>query len=539
MSFVKYTRYRKSALFVFFILFSNIAISAPWKAYFPDVNGSTFISDDPIVACSQVNEYMTWSYPGISLAYGAAWSSQGEPYMYPNYEIPIPILHCQLFAFDDGGGLCGIGGDWGTENWHPFRCQDFAVLEIVEDEREAGDPPCRMKNGSNPIHTASGNKYQREVDFNGISDGTLKLDRHYNSLFTFPGSFGSNWRGKYDRALLRENNKSVILIRHDGKLLKLPYNRKNNRYELHESELNYSVTSENNGWLLRLPGDVTEQYDASGRLLTISNKQFTEKIVYAQEQPAISMLSGISRIDRIEDSNGRSLVFSYDSGGFVSEVLSPDGSNIRYEYKKQLLSKVIYSSSEGESVSREYVYDNPNHPNSLTGIIDERGVRYATWRYDEQGRAISSEHANGADRTQLNYNDDGTTTVVNPLGKQTTYHFETFHGVRQVVQIEGHPTSTCDGVSRLYRYNDDGFLASKTDWKGNTINYTRDRKGRELSRIEAVGTPRERTVTTVWHANLDRPVSVSEPGKVINYRYDEHGNLIERTMSPQDVPDTD
>ena len=29
---------------------------------------------------------------------------------------------------------------------------------------------------------------------------------------------------------------------------------------------------------------------------------------------------------------------------------------------------------------------------NVTGLSDERGVRYATWRYDAQGRAILSEH---------------------------------------------------------------------------------------------------------------------------------------------------
>lgn len=36
-------------------------------------------------------------------------------------------------------------------------------------------------NGTNPIHGASGNKYQREVDFDGAGSFPLRFERHYNS----------------------------------------------------------------------------------------------------------------------------------------------------------------------------------------------------------------------------------------------------------------------------------------------------------------------------------------------------------------------
>jgi uncharacterized protein RhaS with RHS repeats len=38
-------------------------------------------------------------------------------------------------------------------------------------------------------------------------------------------------------------------------------------------------------------------------------------------------------------------------------------------------------------------------PNVLTGILDENGTRQATYQYDPQVRAVSSERAGGADRS--------------------------------------------------------------------------------------------------------------------------------------------
>lgn len=53
---------------------------------------------------------------------------------------------------------------------------------------------------------------------------------------------------------------------------------------------------------------------------------------------------------------------------------------------------------------RAYVYNEPtytggaNLPRVLTGIIDENNGPFATFSYDAQERALSTEHAGGAQR---------------------------------------------------------------------------------------------------------------------------------------------
>ena len=46
-----------------------------------------------------------------------------------------------------------------------------------------------------------------------------------------------------------------------------------------------------------------------------------------------------------------------------------------------------------DGTTRQYHYENADFYYALTGITDENGVRYATFAYDSQGRAISTEHA--------------------------------------------------------------------------------------------------------------------------------------------------
>ncbi|MCO3156978.1 RHS repeat protein, partial [Pseudomonas aeruginosa] len=64
------------------------------------------------------------------------------------------------------------------------------------------------------------------------------------------------------------------------------------------------------------------------------------------------------------------------------------------------------TNASGFKSEKDYHYENSQNPRLLTGITDENGARYATWTYDDQGRAISSEHANGAEKVSLAYNDD-------------------------------------------------------------------------------------------------------------------------------------
>jgi YD repeat-containing protein len=102
----------------------------------------------------------------------------------------------------------------------------------------------------------------------------------------------------------------------------------------------------------------------------------------------------------------------------------------------------------------------------------------------------------------------------------------------KVDHVEGDRCTTCSGGDiQAYTYDSNGFIASKTDWNGNTMTYTRDDQGRELSRTEAPGTPQARTVTTTWDTTLNKPLVITEPERVTEYTYDAEGRLLNRQQS--------
>lgn len=132
----------------------------------------------------------------------------------------------------------------------------------------------------------------------------------------------------------------------------------------------------------------------------------------------------------------------------IATLTDPAGGVYRYRYDaNDNLASVHYRddtpSDDSDNPKRLYHYEDSRFAHALTGIMDEAGHRFATYAYDEKGRAILSEHAGGAERVQLGYNADGTTTVTDPQGAVRHYAFETHQGVIKVKSIQGGPCPDC------------------------------------------------------------------------------------------------
>ena len=231
-------------------------------------------------------------------------------------------------------------------------------------------------------------------------------------------------------------------------------------------------------------------------------------------------------LSRVKDSTGRELLFAY-TGNQISSVTVDGNKTTSYTYNA---SGLITQVTRPDNTTRIYHYEDTRFPTALTGITDERGARYATWTYDAQGRAISSEHAGGAEKTLLTFNADGSTTVTNALNKQTIYRFADIAGARRVTKVEGQPTANCAGANQDYTYTPEGWIASKTDWKGIKTTFTYNTVGQEISRTEAFGTSDARTVTTEWHPTLFVKTKITEPEKETIYTYDANGRLLNQTV---------
>jgi YD repeat-containing protein len=166
-----------------------------------------------------------------------------------------------------------------------------------------------------------------------------------------------------------------------------------------------------------------------------------------------------------------------------------------------------------------------------TGITDENGVRFATWNYDAQGRAISSEHATGIEKFNVAYNTDGSSVVTDPLGTSRTYSFQSVLGVVKTAGQSQPGGAGCGAASNAITYDANGNVASRTDFNGNKTTYQYDlTRNLETSRTEAAGSAQARTITTQWHAQYRLPTVVAEPKRLTTNSYDTNGNLLTKTI---------
>ncbi|WP_141243631.1 DUF6531 domain-containing protein, partial [Pseudomonas indica] len=249
---------------------------------------------------------------------------------------------------------------------------------------------------ANPINVSIGNKVQAEVDLSpGSGSPFIEFGRFYNS-------YTGKWVHSFSDHLVIGQNE-VFLINSSGR---------RSRFIVSGAGINPEAKEmgrlEHKGgvWIYSSSSNDILTFDDGGRLIKVKEN--------GRPPLEISYSSGVILV---KDVYGNVVEFSEDAD-HQPVLLSSGGLEIRYSYNGGGQLDLVEKRYSDRSEVRRYHYTNPN-PKLLTGITDERGIRYATWTYDDQGRAISSEHANGAEKVTLSYNADGSTTVTNELGKQT------------------------------------------------------------------------------------------------------------------------
>ena len=393
---------------------------------------------------------------------------------------------------------CPEGYDKGST--FPPQCKEV---------RNTGSSSCSDPSTGNPIRISNGNKYQTETDI----AGAVNFQRFYNSAL-------DEWSHSFNYKIINSIKSESVkyLARHDGK--QLPIELKDDQWQTEAgSGLTVSTTTEYNAVWLISSGQQKEYYDDQGRLI---------RLVKANGEVLTSEWTENQQI--IKDDKNNQVTLTFDNFQRLVSVQLNQDKPVKYEYDYlSRLSKVTLASGK----TRLYHYENHKLKRKLTGITDENGVRFATWTYDDQGRAISSEHAGGKEKVTLEFHDNNATTVTNPLGKKTTYYFEQFNGVNKVVKVEGHQSANCAAANKEYTYYPNGLLKTKTDWKGNTSEYKYNNQGLQIEKTEAVGTTQARTITTEWNVEKRLPLKSSDGKLETLYQYDEQGKLASKKQVSQ------
>lgn len=378
-----------------------------------------------------------------------------------------------------------------------------------KEGKNQGPPSCQAGCG-NPIYVATGNKYQREPDLS-VSP-LLGITRHYNRSAwrdTYvAGGFGPNWTFDYSLQI-----KSGVGI--DGKRY-AQVSRANGQYfDFIENGTSWTTDAD-------IPQTLTRLQDAQGTLtgwdfydpLTGQHELYRAdgliESITTRSADSVSLLyetaGTTTRLARAIDQNGRALSFFYHPDGRLARVVAPEGAEYAYVYDTVgRLATVTYPGGG----TRTYHYNEPaytdgsNLPQALTGISID-GARYATFKYDYAGWAVSTEHAGGVERFTVERDlINGWATVTDPLGAQELRQFLFPHGTFKAEFVQ-RKCPGCIVKDLRFAYDANGYVREQIE-AGITTRYRNDAQGRVLERSDAVGTPEQRTIQTDRHPTYGEP----------------------------------
>lgn len=440
---------------------------------------------------------------------------------------------------NSSAGVRRAGGCAEGQTYNPDTgdCED---PDKDQDRKEMGDPDSDQQPGvilacpgsssskgqGDPINTASGNEFETETDYQD-KDGELRFVRYYNSK-------DGAWRHTYQISLYSDASGLVVTF-DDGH--SSVFTLDDNGVAIAEPTEYGHMSQVSGQWVYTSPTNDRFTFDSSGRLIKwIQTNGLAQTLTYT-----VGVSGGATiTTTKVTDSRGHLLTYVSKFNGPLTTMTVGDLS-IAYTWNTATDTSTtpsatvmqltnVASTRSGHTATRAFTYGDTRSPRWMTGITDERGIQFASFTYDAQGRATSSQHAGGADATTVTYNSDGTNTVTNALGHQVTYTYQVFQGVGRIVSIQGEPAAGCPASNSSYTYNDNGQVATKTDALGHITTYAYDTSGREITRVEAKGTDQERTITTTYNGTTLLPVTVTTPDRTTTYGYDTQNRVISTTV---------
>jgi YD repeat-containing protein len=405
---------------------------------------------------------------------------------------------------------------------------------------DAGGRNCQ----GNPINVGTGNKFQREVDIPSTGEGTLEFVRYYNSATPFFSNLISlQWSHTYSRSLFKRSATEMHAYRADGRRLLFTLS---NGIWSSDPDVPDQLVQVGTTWQLTTADDEVETYNASGQLLSIRSR--SGKIVtltYSDDTgvpPGGALFEGTTRmlpaglLIRVTDFRGRSVQFTYGTNGNISKVTDAAGQVYQYSYGTGNLGTLNSVQYPGGAI-RTYLYNESAHtsganlPYTLTGITDENGARYATYKYNSSRKAISTEHAGGVNKYQFTFN-SGQTVTIDPLGTTLT---SPTSNIANTMQVTG-KTRSCTGcgaaTTETFTFDTARNATSYKDFNGNPTCSTFQARNLETQRIEGLSgsgtcanpitTSATRTISREWHATWRLPKRIAEPLKITTFSY--HGD---------------
>lgn len=213
-----------------------------------------------------------------------------------------------------------------------------------------------------------------------------------------------------------------------------------------------------------------------------------------------------------QDSHGinRTVNFERDSQGRIIAVFDPNtGTNglptVQYVYNQNTGNLIwvehLVNATTGTYTTNKYHYDNPNFPHYITSIENADGVPVARNFYDDSGRLIAVQDANG-NTTQFIHNlTNNMDVIIDRLGHTNTY----------VYDLQGN-------------------VIAQTNQLGQITEMAYDENNNKTNEITFLGNQPYATNSSVYDPNLNVVLLSTDPlGHTNSFTYDDFGNVLTST----------
>ncbi len=418
----------------------------------------------------------------------------------------------------------------------------------------------------NPINAATGAKRNVDVDYVGPGIFPVKVVRSYyfkTLPMAMPGLqaqaidaatgetvlrdspifvYRQLARHNYDMRVIRipntdDNGERFKITRPDGRAF--TYSVANNQIARNEAVperlLAVGSVTTPTGYTFQNLDNTTENYDADGRLLSITDRLGLKLVFTYQNGNLISAT----------DPFGHKITYTYDGDRWTG-FTDPAGNKYSYGYLQYGLpatgtaparqlkgEEIINAITYPDGNKKQYLFEDERFWYAMTGIIDENGKRYATYKYDQLGRAISSEHAGGMNKFTVEYDPNQTTAdiqwwggtitnkITNPLGLVSTREYSYWGGFFIPTRI------TENGYSWTASYSTASRPQVETDFRGQRVEYEYTSDGRNLLKSVRRGIyPDFKYTSYEWHPLMNLPAKVIEANRTTSYTYYDQEPLV-------------
>jgi RHS repeat-associated protein len=320
---------------------------------------------------------------------------------------------------------------------------------------------------------------------------SLGWSRSYRSdLAVASSDQGSGWSSSYREAVSTQSNGSAILSLADGTTLPFPKDDWAGR--VGTPGVAASVSADAGGTSVRTPDRTTYSFNAAGELTQLVRGDSGNTVVVSRSQGLVSGVTGVS---------GRSLSVTRGQGQVVNRVTDSAGRQVSYSYDGSRLVSAVGV----DGVAEIYAYDADGR---LVKVTSGSGVVRLQAGYDALGR-VSWFEAAGSGRVEVSYDPaQHSTTATLADGSMIVYRTDALGRViseqrgssvtRTVYDGEGRPAAVVRGVPMEAMA---GFSALAT------VQMT-DRRGDVVEQISPTG----RWMRTAYNDD-HQPLLTTTPGQ--------------------------